>query len=205
MFDSKTHWENIYKTKSPKEVSWYQPHLEKSLELILGLGLPPEAQILDVGAGASTLPDDLLAKGFKNITVLDISSEALQVSKARLGNQANQIHWIEADITQVSLEPNRYDLWHDRAVFHFLTERQDRQKYINCCGQSLKPGGHLLVAAFGPNGPLKCSGLEICRYSPEGLSEEFGEVFCLEQYFIESHKTPFDTIQEFLYCLFQTQ
>lgn len=205
MFNSKTHWENIYKTKSCKEVSWYQPHLEKSLGLTLGLGLPIDAQILDVGAGASTLPDDLLAGGFKNLTLLDISSEALEVSRRRLGNQANQVHWIEADIAQTSLESQHYDLWHDRAVFHFLTEREERQKYVDSCSRSLKPGGHLLVATFGPNGPLKCSGLEIRRYSPESLSKEFGEAFRLEQHSIESHKTPFDTTQEFLYCLFQKE
>ena len=203
MFDPKTHWENIYKTKSPKEVSWYQPHLGKSLELIKKLGLPMDAQILDVGGGASTLPDDLWAEGFKNITVLDISSEALKVSSGRFGNKANPIHWIEADVTQVSLRPDHYDLWHDRAVFHFLTEREERQKYIHHCGRSLKPGGHVLMAVFGPNGPLKCSGLEIVRYSPETLGEEFGEAFRLVQHFTEIHKTPFETTQEFLYCLFQ--
>ena len=203
MSDPKTHWENIYRTKSPKEVSWYRPHLEKSLELIAELDLPTDARILDVGAGAATLPDDLLAKGFKNITVLDISSEALKVSKDRLGNKAEQIHWIDADVTRASLQPDRYDLWHDRAVFHFLTRREDRQRYIDQCGRSLKSGGHLLIATFGTNGPLKCSGLEIIRYSSESLENEFGGVFRLEKHFIESHRTPFDTTQEFLYCLFQ--
>ena len=203
MFDPKAHWEHMYKTKSPKEVSWYQPHLEQSLELIMELGLPVDAQILDVGGGASTLPDDLLAKGFKNITVLDLSSEALKAYKGRLGNQAHQVRWIEADVTRASLQPDHHDLWHDRAVFHFLIERDDRQKYIHNCGRALKGGGHVLMATFGPNGPLKCSGLEIVRYSPESLGKEFGAAFRLERHVIEIHKTPFDTTQEFLYGLFR--
>lgn len=203
MFDPKTHWENIYNTKSPKEVSWYKPHLEKSLDLLLSLGLSADAQILDVGAGASTLPDDLLAKGYKNITVLDVSSEALKISKGRLGSKAKQVIWIEADVTQTYLQADHYDLWHDRAVFHFLTKREDRQKYIDTCSKSLKGGGYVLIATFGPNGPLKCSGLEVIRYSSESLEKEFGGVFRLEKHFMEIHKTPFDTTQEFLYCLFK--
>lgn len=201
--DPKPHWEKIYKTKSSQEVSWYTPCLEKSLELIKALGLAVDAQILDVGAGASTLPDDLLTSGFKNITVLDISSEALRVSKDRLGNKAGQVQWLEADITQVSLPSGHYDFWHDRAVFHFLTERADREKYLNHCRESLKRGGYVLMATFGPNGPLKCSGLEIVRYSAESLKSEFGKEFCLKRHFTEIHKTPFDTTQEFLYCLLQ--
>lgn len=201
--DSKDHWEKIYKSKSSQEVSWYTPCLEKSLEIIKSLGLAQDAQILDVGAGASTLPDDLVERGFKNITVLDISSEALKVSKDRLGDKAGQVQWLEADITQVSLPPGQYDFWHDRAVFHFLTGRGDREKYLNHCRQSLKCGGYVLMATFGPNGPLKCSGLEIVRYSAEVLKKEFGEMFRLERHFTEIHKTPFDTTQEFLYCLLQ--
>ena len=200
---SKTHWENIYKTKSSKDVSWYVPHLAKSLELILELGLPKDAQIIDVGGGASTLPDDLLVKGFKNITVLDISAEALKVSRDRLGNKANSIHWLEADVTQAALKVNYYDFWHDRAVFHFLMKSENRQKYINNLNKSLKSGCYLLIATFGPNGPLKCSGLEIVRYSVESIGKELGEAFQLEKHFTEIHKTPFDTTQEFLYSLFK--
>lgn len=203
MFDPKTHWENIYKTKPSEDVSWYKPHLEKSLKLILGLGLSKDAKIIDVGGGASTLPDDLLSNGFKNITVLDISSEALMVSKGRLEDRANSIHWLEADVTQVSLVPTHYDLWHDRAVFHFLTKSEDRQKYIGNLRKSLATGGFLLMATFGSNGPLKCSGLEIVRYSAESLQKEIGEAFQLGKHFTEIHKTPFDTTQEFLYCLFR--
>lgn len=203
MTDQKLHWENIYKTKSSKNVSWYAPHLEKSLQLILGLNLSKDAEVIDVGGGASTLPDDLLAARFKNITVLDISSEAIKVSKDRLGNKSNLIHWIEADVTQAALKENHYDLWHDRAVFHFLINSDDRQKYVHNLNRALKSGGYALIATFGPNGPLKCSGLEIVRYSPESLQKEMGEAFKLEKHFTEIHKTPFDTTQEFLYCLFR--
>ncbi len=203
MFDPKTHWENIYKTKSSKEVSWYQPRLGKSLELILELGLSKDARIIDIGGGASTLPDDLLGNGFKNITVLDISSEALQVSKSRLGNRASLVQWLEADVTQASLQPDYYDLWHDRAVLHFLTTVEDRQKYIAGLGKAVKPDGAVVMATFGPNGPLNCSGLEIVRYSAERLQGELGKVFRLEKHLIEIHKTPFNTTQEFLYCLFR--
>lgn len=205
MSDCKTHWENIYKTKSSKDVSWYTPHLEKSLHIIRGLGLSKDAEIIDVGGGASTLLDDLLAEGYKKITALDISSEAFKVSKARLGNKANSIHWLEADVTQASLKPKHYDLWHDRAVFHFLTKPEDRQKYVNTLSKALKPGGYALMATFGPNGPLKCSGLEIVRYSDQSLKSELGERFRLESHFLEIHKTPFGAAQEFLYGLFQKQ
>ena len=203
MSNSKTHWENIYRAKSSKDVSWYAPHLEKSLQMIRELGLPRDAEIIDVGGGASTLPDDLLVEGYRNITVLDISLEAIRVSKNRLGDKANSIHWLEADVTNASLKPNHYDLWHDRAVFHFLTEPDDRQKYVDNLSKALMPSGCVLMATFGPNGPLKCSGLEIVRYSSESLKRELGEAFHLEKHVLEIHKTPFNTTQEFLYCLFK--
>ncbi len=203
MHNQKSHWENIYKTKSEKGVSWYKPRFEKSLEIISSLGLPKDAEIMDVGGGASTLPDDLLGMGFKNITVLDISGEALNVSKHRMGDNANSIRWLEADITTVKLKPNHYDLWHDRALFHFLTKPEDRLKYINSLSTSLKTVGHVLMATFGPQGPLKCSGLEILRYSADSLQKELGRHFRLEQHFTEIHRTSFDTTQEFLYSLFR--
>lgn len=203
MFDSRAHWEAIYGAKSSKEVSWYAPHLEKSLELILGLGLAKNAAIIDVGGGASTLPDDLLFKGFNNITVLDVSSAALKGSKDRLGEKAGLIHWLEADITQALLGVDHYDLWHDRAVFHFLTKPEDRQRYVKNLTTSIKNGAYFLIATFGPNGPLKCSGLEIVRYSPEALQSELGKAFRLEKHFLEIHDTPFGTRQEFLHCLFR--
>lgn len=201
--NSKEHWENIYKAKSSKEVSWFKPHLEKSLELILGLGLSKEAGLIDVGGGASTLPDDLLDKDFKNVTVLDISPEAISVSKSRLGKRAERIHWIAEDVTLWNPSSSCYDLWHDRAVFHFLTKAEDRQKYVENLKKALKQGGCLIIATFGPNGPTKCSGLEIVRYSAESLQKEIGKTFCLEKHLSEIHKTPFDATQEFLYCLFR--
>ena len=203
MPDQKTHWESIYQTKTPHQVSWYKPRLEKSIELIRGLGLSKEAQIIDIGAGASTLLDDLIAEGFRHITALDISSAALKFSKGRLGNKIECIGWIEADILRAELPSHHYDLWHDRALFHFLTEREDRLKYIRQLEVSLKPGGYLLMATFGPNGPPKCSGLPIVRYSSESLPQELGAPFQLQQHSTEVHTTPFDTTQEFLYCLFR--
>ena len=163
------------------------------VDLILKLNLPKDAYIID----------NLLAQGYKNITVLDISAEALKVSQDRLGNKKDQVRWLVADITEVPLESSHYDFWHDRAVFHFLTKPEDKQKYVNSLRKALKPGGHALMATFGPNGPLKCSGLEIVRYSAEDLEKEMGERFSLEKNFTETHKTPFDTTQEFVYCLFK--
>ena len=203
MDTKKNHWENIYQSKPANQVSWFQPHLAKSLESIASTRIDKEARIIDVGGGASALVDDLMEKGFKNITVVDISSEALKVSKGRLGDRAGNVQWIEGNVTQVSLTPNYYDLWHDRAVFHFLVSPEDRRKYIESLTKSLKFKGYLLMATFGPNGPLKCSGLEIVRYSSGSLQKELGDAFHLEKEAIEIHKTPFDTAQEFLYCLFQ--
>jgi 2-polyprenyl-3-methyl-5-hydroxy-6-metoxy-1,4-benzoquinol methylase len=203
MTESKTHWENIYRTKSPKDVSWFTPHLEKSLDLILGLNLSKDAAIIDIGGGASTLPDDLLAKDFKNITILDISAEALKTSKDRLESKAGLVHWIEADVTNVDLKPGHYDLWHDRAVFHFLTDADNRRKYVEQLKTSLKPEGHVIISTFSLKGPLKCSGLEIVRYSPQTLLSELGFEFHLVESFEEEHPTPFGTTQAFVYCLFK--
>jgi SAM-dependent methyltransferase len=200
---SKEHWEGIYQSKKHTGVSWYRPHLDPSLSLISKLGLNHESWIIDVGGGASTLADDLLKRGFRNITVFDISAKALQISKKRLGKRAARITGMEADITKAKLPENRYDLWHDRAVFHFLTDARDRMKYIKVLDSSLRRGGHLIIAAFNLNGPVKCSGLEIVRYSPETLSNELGAAFELVESFDEAHKTPFKTIQNFVYCRFR--
>lgn len=197
------HWDNIYIAKSPSDVSWFSPHLEKSLELILELGLPQSARILDVGGGASTLPDDLLARGFGDLTVLDISARALQVSKDRLAAQARKVKWIEADILSAPLESGRYDLWHDRAMFHFLTRPADREAYLRAAAGALRPGGYALVATFGPQGPTRCSDLETARYSPESLRLEWADGFELKQHSLQDHRTPRAAHQQFLYCLFQ--
>ena len=196
----KTHWETIYTTKPPDQVSWFREHLDNSLRMILQTGVDKDAAIIDVGGGSSTLVDDLLDNGFRDVSVLDISAKALEKSKARLGRRAAQVEWIEADITNVSLPENYYDVWYNRAVFHFLTSAEDRKKYVELVMRSLKIGGHIIVASFSPNGPNKCSGLDVVRYSPETMHNEFGNEFKLVKSLNEKHETPFDTSQEFIYC-----
>ncbi len=198
--NKKTHWETVYETKSDREVSWFREHLDNSLRMILNTKVGKEAAIIDVGGGSSTLVDDLLKNGFADLSVLDISAAALQKSRARLGTNADKIEWIEADITEVSLPENHYDVWHDRAVFHFLTDEDDRQKYVRLVMRSLKVGGHIIVASFGLDGPKKCSGLDVVQYSPDSMLNEFGDEFKLVSSFNETHETPFDTTQEFIYC-----
>ena len=196
----KTHWEIVYADKKPDEVSWYQTHLEKSLELIRRTGAGKAARIIDLGGGASTLVDDLLASGFKEVTVLDISTAAIQAAQTRLGRRAKDVTWLEADITQVSLPKHHYDVWHDRAVFHFLTNAEDRRRYVDAVNHALKPGGHIIVATFGPHGPLQCSGLDIVRYDPATLHNEFGDNFTLIESLREIHHTPAGKVQDFIYC-----
>ncbi|HXG82840.1 MAG TPA: class I SAM-dependent methyltransferase [Pyrinomonadaceae bacterium] len=196
----KTHWETVYQTKSDREVSWFSEHLDNSLRMILNTKAGKEAAIIDVGGGSSTLVDDLLENGFADVSVLDISRAAMEKSRKRLGGQAARIEWIEADITEVSLPENHYDVWHDRAVFHFLPAPEDRRKYVELVMRSLKVGGHIIVASFGENGPQKCSGLDVMRYSPDAMRDEFGDEFKLVKSLHETHKTPFGTNQEFVYC-----
>lgn len=196
----KNYWETVYQTKSDNQVSWFREHLDNSLRMILQTGVGREAAIIDVGGGTSTLADDLLENGFAAVSVLDISAKALEKSKDRLGEKAALIEWIEADITEVFLPENYYDVWHDRAVFHFLTDREDRRKYVELVMRSLKVGGHIIVASFGLNGPAKCSGLDVVRYSPDAMHDEFGSDFKLVKSLGETHHTPFETTQEFIYC-----
>ena len=203
MAEPKEHWETVYRTKAPTEVSWYQAHLEKSLELMLHSGVHKEGNIIDVGAGASTLVDDLLAKGFEHVTVLDISSDAIRSAKSRLGGCANKITWLEGDINKVTLPHHFYDVWYDRALFHFLTSKQDRQRYVEQARRSLKGNGHLIMATFALTGPPRCSGLDVVRYSPESILAELGRDFILLDALNETHATPFDTKQEFIYCHFR--
>ena len=198
--DAKTHWEKVYATKTPDAVSWYRRHLDRSLALIERAVPERSASIIDVGGGESTLVDDLLLRGYTNITVLDVSQGAIDVTRSRLGSAADQVRWIAADITEVELEPRAYDLWHDRAVFHFLTVPEQRTAYVGQVARSVKPGGHVIVSAFGPEGPTKCSGLEVVRYDAESLHREFGGSFRLVESSTELHHTPFDTTQQFLYC-----
>lgn len=198
--DPKTHWDKVYTTKAPDAVSWYRQHLETSLALIERAVPSRSASIIDVGGGESTLVDDLLRRGYENITVLDISQAAIEVTKSRLGLAAEQGHWLVADITTVELEQRTYDLWHDRAVFHFLTTVEQRTAYVRQVARSVKRGGHVIVSTFGPEGPLKCSGLEVARYDAVSLHREFGARFHLVESSTELHETPFETTQQFLYC-----
>jgi ubiquinone/menaquinone biosynthesis C-methylase UbiE len=196
----KSHWEHIYETKDSHQVSWYKSHLDLSLQMIERTGVDKSARIIDMGGGASTLVDDLLANGYQNLTVLDISAVSMQVAQNRLGDQANKVTWLEADITQISLPEHNYDIWHDRAVFHFLTNAQDRQHYVNTVRRSVKAGGYIIMATFAPDGPMQCSGLDVVRYSSDSLHVEFGGDFELIDSLHETHPTPFGTEQKFIYC-----
>ena len=199
----KEHWERIYATKHAQQVSWYRPSAERSLHLIRQTGVPRTAAIIDVGGGASTLVDDLLREGYTSLTVLDLSATALAAARERLGDQACNVTWLDADITQTRLPKAAYDVWHDRAVFHFLTQAQQRQAYLAALARALRPGGHAVIATFAEDGPEKCSGLPVVRYSPAELKAELGPAFTLVQYEREEHRTPAGVVQQFVYCLFR--
>ncbi len=194
------HWETVYGKMAPDQVSWYTPRLGRSLTLIQNAGLAKDASIIDVGGGASTLVDDLLALGYSNLTVLDISSRAIESAKRRLGTPADNVSWVTADITRVDLPEHFYSFWHDRAVFHFLLEETARRRYVDAVRHALKPGGHIVVATFGPAGPERCSGLEVIRYSADELHTEFGAPFRKISSSTEIHHTPWGSEQEFVYC-----
>ena len=198
--ENKTHWEQIYHIKEATQVSWYQLHPSLSLKYIQNTGISKSGHIIDVGGGASTLVDHLLDDGFQQVTVLDISAAALEVVQQRLGQRAGSVTWLEADITQTTLPHHEYDIWHDRAVFHFLTEPQGRQRYVDTVREAVRPGGHVIVATFASDGPERCSGLEVVRYDPQSLHSEFGADFELLDSTHEEHHTPFGTEQKFIYC-----
>jgi len=197
---SGSHWEKIYRTKAPDAVSWYRSHLDRSLALIESGSCGRAACIIDIGGGESTLVDDLLARGYQNLTVLDVSQTALDVTKARLGEAGERVRWICSDVTQADLPNHSFDVWHDRAVFHFLITPEQRKAYVQLAARAVKPGGHVIVSTFGPEGPTQCSGLDVARYDAESLHGEFGERFKLIESFKELHQTPFGTTQQFLYC-----
>ena len=199
---SQAHWEMVYTTKGEKEVSWYQENPAPSLELFARVGATPSTTIIDIGGGSSRLVDSLLAEGFRAITVLDLSSAALGTAKARLGAQAAQVRWIVADVTV--WEPTEtYEIWHDRAAFHFLTEEHDRAAYVACMKRGLRIGGHAIVATFAPDGPERCSGLPIMRYDAESLGQTFGQGFELIETRRHSHVTPGGTTQSFQFSVFR--
>jgi len=199
--DPKSHWEGIYRNKLPTQVSWYQLHARRSLDLIRRVSPPLDGAIIDVGGGASTLVDDLLDAGYHDLTVLDLSGAALAVARARLGMRANTVRWVEADVLDASLPKTGYSVWHDRAAFHFLTVPADRARYIAQVRRAVRPGGFVLVATFADDGPTRCSGLEVARYSPEALHAEFGTAFQLMTSEREEHLTPAGVRQAFVYCL----
>lgn len=202
MSSNKTHWEKVYETKNPDQVSWTQKIPTTSLELIRNFGLDKTAKIIDVGGGDSTLVDHLLAEGYQNITVLDISIAALQKAQQRLGKDALKVRWIATDILDFKPDEH-YDIWHDRATFHFLTSDEAVQRYVSIVKQCVN--GHLAIATFSDEGPLKCSGLEIRQYSEDKLAAvfepAFGKISCRR----EDHTTPFDTTQNFVFCSFKRQ
>ncbi len=199
MSDSRrAHWQDVYGSKDPTEVSWYQPVPEQSLRLIRETGSARSEPVLDVGGGASTLVDHLLQEGYSDVSVLDISGKALERSRARLGKFADAVDWIEADVTTFA-PARQYALWHDRAVFHFLTDPADRQSYVEAANRAIASNGYLVLATFGPEGPQRCSGLEVRRYSAERLQDLFGDHFHLGGHHLEEHFTPMGSIQQFLY------
>ena len=200
----KEHWERVYASKATDAVSWFQEHAEQSLRLIRGTGVPLSGSIIDVGGGASTLVDDLLRDGYSAISVLDLSAAALAAARLRLGVRADAVQWIEADITQAELPLHGYDIWHDRAVFHFLTDGAARQAYVDAVLRAVKPGGHVIVATFAEDGPTQCSGLPVMRYTADELHAEFGAPFTLLAHEREEHRTPNGVVQSFVYCYCRT-
>ena len=200
--DPAAHWQRIYETRSPTEVSWYEPAPERSLELIRATGIPLEAPILDVGGGASLLVDHLLASGYTDVSVLDLSPAALEQARVRLGPGARRVIWIVADITSFVPE-RRYVLWHDRAVFHFFLRPEEQRRYLAALRKGLAPHGHVVLATFGPEGPERCSGLAVQRYSAAALETLLGPGFQLRSSRIEQHRTPGGETQEFLYTWWQ--
>jgi len=200
--NQKDHWEQVYSTKLTQKLGWYAPHLQTSLSWIKGLKLAHDAPIIDVGGGASTLVDDLLEAEYRSVTVLDISEKVVSTVRARLGKRAELATWLEGDITSVDLPKHYFELWHDRAVFHFLTEQKQQRKYRENLLKALKPGGHLIVGTFTPEAPAKCSGLPVQRYSQEQLEYTLGGEFVLKRHHKELHITPGGVEQMYLYCQF---
>jgi 2-polyprenyl-3-methyl-5-hydroxy-6-metoxy-1,4-benzoquinol methylase len=197
------HWEKAYLASPPDKLGWYEPHLETSLKWIRELNLGGDANIIDVGGGASTLADDLLDDGYRSITVVDLSKTALALAQERLGERAASVIWLKEDITSVALTAGHYDLWHDRAVLHFLTTSEQRQQYRSILLQALRPGGHLIIATFAPEAPPKCSGLPVERYSSDQLELMLGSEFALRRHDKELHLTPRGVGQMYTYCQFQ--
>lgn len=198
----KQHWENIFSAKAEDEVSWFQPYPKTSMEFVELFNLPPDANIIDIGGGDSHFVDALLDKGYHNIYVLDISANAIERTKQRLGERASGVHWIVSDVTEFE-PPVAFDLWHDRAAFHFLTIEDKIYKYVSIAEDAIKKDCYLILGTFSESGPKKCSGLEIKQYSETSMSARFEVAFNRIKCITEDHKTPFNTIQNFLFCSFR--
>ena len=203
--DSKTYWEGIYARSSPMTSSWYQPEASRSLELLASLGVGPASRIIDVGGGDSTLVDGLIARRMGRVTVLDLSRTALQRAQARLSSNAELVTWIEGNALHADLPPRSYDVWHDRALFHFLTDRADRQRYVAAAASALEPGGAVVIATFALDGPERCSGLPVVRYDSASLATEFGDAFSLQSTVHDLHRTPSGLEQAFTYAVLRYQ
>jgi 2-polyprenyl-3-methyl-5-hydroxy-6-metoxy-1,4-benzoquinol methylase len=200
--DRGEHWENVYRTKGEREVSWFQETPSLSLELIRSAGATRHSPIVDIGGGASRLVDAMVDEGYEAVTVLDLSESALVAAKARLGQAAAAVTWIVADV--VGWQPRqRYDIWHDRAAFHFLTDAADRSAYVACLHAALRPGGHAIIATFALDGPERCSGLPVVRYDAASLGEVLGDAFSLIETKRHDHRTPMGTMQRFQFSVFR--
>jgi ubiquinone/menaquinone biosynthesis C-methylase UbiE len=195
------HWDSVYTTKQPEGVSWFQPHLNLSLQLLERAGLSRSTRIIDIGAGASTLVDDLLARDVQALTAVDISAAALQVTRDRLRERADRVRWIVSDVTELDLPPSSIDIWHDRATLHFLTEPRDARKYVQVASRVVTPGGHAVIGGFASDGPEQCSLLPVVRRDPEQVAELFAKEFALVEARRESHTTPGGSVQRFAYAL----
>ncbi len=198
----RNHWEQVYQNKGEDETSWFQPRPETSLALIRATGEPLDAPFIDVGGGASRLVDHLLDEGWTELSVLDIAPSALATTRARLGDRASRVNWLEADLLEARL-PGPWRIWHDRAVFHFLTDENDRTRYLEQLRNNLEPGGHVIIATFAPDGPEACSGLPVQRYAPGELARALGDAFQLQESVTEDHHTPAGKVQSFTYCRFR--
>jgi len=199
---TKSHWEKVFETKAEDEVSWFQPYPKTSVEFVELFNLPLEANIIDIGGGDSHLVDMLIEKGYRNIYVLDISANALERAKQRLGDKAKLVHWIVSDITDYKPEM-QFDFWHDRAAFHFFTAENEIEKYISTANKHLNDSGKLIMGTFSADGPDKCSGLSVKQYNEASMSARFEIAFDRIKCVTENHVTPFNTVQNFLFCSFQ--
>ncbi|WP_162056277.1 class I SAM-dependent methyltransferase [Pontibacter pamirensis] len=200
--DRKTHWDAIYQKKNPNEVSWYQPTPTTSLDFVKQFDVPKNAKIIDIGGGDSLFVDHLLDLGYQDVTVLDISASSLDKAKQRLGERAAKVKWIVADAA--TFKPTeKYDFWHDRAAFHFLTQEQEIEHYLRAVQQGIKPAGVLVIGAFSERGPSKCSGIDIRQYSEVSMAERLKSFFEKIRCITVDHRTPFNTIQNFVFCSFR--